>query len=99
MTKKQRIRAAEEAYFKKILGFEYEEVKTTDEYDANQSITKRKTETVRKYSPPDSAALLSYLKTNAPDKWDTVRDTDSESEFGVVLLPEVGSAEAEVKSE
>lgn len=93
MTKRERIRAAEDAYFKKILGFEYEEVKTIDEYDENKELSKRKTETTRKYSPPDCAALLAFLKTSCPEKWDSSPKKEEQSDSGVIILPEVEELE------
>ncbi len=94
MTKKQTIKAAEEAFLKKILGFEYEEIKTTDEYDSDMNLLKRKTETVRKFVPPDTNAVLSWLRENCPEKWAVSEKKQTEELYsGVIILPEVNEVE------
>ena len=93
MTKKQRISLAEDAYFKKILGFLQEEVKTTEEYDSKNNLTKQKVERTKKYVAPDSDALLKYLKANAPERWGEKQSSSDSDTSGVVLLPEVTELE------
>lgn len=92
MNKKATIKAAEQAYLKKILGFEYEEVKTTDEYDSEMNLIKSKRETVKKFSPPDVGAVLDWLRDNCPERWAQSKAKDDEYS-GVVILPEVDNLE------
>lgn len=92
MNKKAAIKAAEDAYLKKILGFEYEEVKTTDEYDGEMNLIKSKKETVRKFSPPDVGAVLDWLRDNCPERWSASQAKEDEYS-GVIILPEVDELE------
>lgn len=92
MNKKETIKAAEQAYLKKILGFEYEEVKTTDEYDSDMNLIKSKKETVKKFSPPDVGAVLDWLRDNCPERW-AVSKTKDDEYSGVIILPEVDELE------
>lgn len=91
MTQEEKnIQKAERAYFKKICGFEYSEVKTTDEYDENGHLIKRKKETSKKRVLPDSGALYEYLCKSAPEKWAAANQSAEEKgAYGVVMLPEV----------
>lgn len=93
MTQEEKIiKKAQNAYLRKICGFSYKEVKTTEEYDADGRLTKSKTETVSKRVLPDSNALLEYLRAKAPEKWGGAATADG-TDCGVVILPEVESCE------
>lgn len=63
-----------QSLYKKALGFEYEETKTSatvekDENGADKIGSKRRVEKTKKYYAPDVAALVFALCNLAPDEW------------------------------
>lgn len=66
--------AVKQALFKRALGFEYEEVKTSVRKDEDGE-TKQFIEKVRKYYPPDVGAIQTFLRNNTED----FRDRDKET--------------------
>lgn len=89
---KKQIKEAEDALIKKMLGYEYEEVKVITESDG-ENVSKVKTEKATKHVQPDTNVIISWLKANYPEKWGEAKE-DKLNEYGVVLLPSV-----EVKNE
>lgn len=74
----------ENALLKRALGYEYTEV-TREETDKGE----KRRETV-KLEPPNVTALLFWLKTRRPDKWQgQPQEQEEDEEGGVVVLPEV----------
>jgi transposase-like protein len=58
-------REAESALFRRAIGYEFEE--TTHERDKKGNMIL--TRTVKKTKPPDTAALIFFLKNRKPDTW------------------------------
>lgn len=62
------VRELENALVKKAKGFEYEET-TTEIWADDNGNKKQKVSKHKKYSPPDSSALMFLLKNYKPDKY------------------------------
>ncbi|MGX7104898.1 hypothetical protein [Globicatella sanguinis] len=62
------VRELENALIKKAKGFEYEEV-TTEAWVDDNGNKKQKVSKHKRYSPPDSSALMFLLKNYKPDKY------------------------------
>jgi hypothetical protein len=60
---------AEQALFKKVIGFEYTESKTTVELDSQGKPKPAKIETFKKQFIPDTLAQIFWLKNRRPDRW------------------------------
>lgn len=58
----------ENALFKSAIGYEYEEVKQIIEKDEMGKDRKR-VEKITKYSPPNTTAIIFWLKNRKPDVW------------------------------
>lgn len=86
------IKKAERAYLKKICGFSYKEIKTSEEYDSDGQLIKSKKETTTKCVLPDSDALFDYLQRKEPSRWGS-NGADDERGCGIVILPEVEKLE------
>ena len=79
-------RQVEESLFKKAMGYEYEETKQIIEKDEMGKDRKR-VEKVTKYYPPDSTAIIFWLKNRKPGEWRDRRDStiDVKSENVVII--------------
>ena len=79
-------RQVEESLFKKAMGYEYEETKQIIEKDVMGKDRKR-VEKVKKYYPPDSTAIIFWLKNRKPGEWRDRRDStiDVKSENVVII--------------
>ena len=79
-------RQVEESLFKKAMGYEYEETKQIIEKDEMGKDRKR-VEKVKKYYPPDSTAIIFWLKNRKPGEWRDRRDStiDVKSENVVII--------------
>lgn len=79
-------RKVEESLFKKAMGYEYEETKQIIEKDEMGKDRKR-VEKVTKYYPPDSTAIIFWLKNRRPGEWRDRRDStvDVKSENVVII--------------
>lgn len=79
-------RKVEESLFKKAMGYEYEETKQIIEKDEMGKDRKR-VEKVTKYYPPDSTAIIFWLKNRKPGEWRDRRDStvDVKSENVVII--------------
>lgn len=58
----------ENALLKRAKGYEYEEVRIIQETDGNGVVKKRQEKTM-KHVPPDSTAIIYWLKNRLPDVW------------------------------
>lgn len=89
----KKIKEAENAFFRKIVGYEYQESKVTEEIE-NGEVKKIKRETYTKTIPPNEQMLLTWLRENAPEAW--AQDHPAvQTTCGVVLLPAVEEGESD----
>lgn len=61
-------REVEGALRKRAVGYDYEETETFIEID-DKGKEHKKIRRVKKHMPPDTAAIIFYLKNRKPDKW------------------------------
>ena len=73
----------EHSLWKKALGFEFEEKKTETNKDG---VTTKKT-VVKKYYPPDTAALIFALTNVAPEQWKNRQNIEATGRDGRDLYP------------
>ena len=73
----------EHSLWKKALGFEFEERKT----EVNKEGVKTKETVVKKYYPPDTAALIFALTNVAPEQWKNRQNIEATGRDGRDLYP------------
>lgn len=65
---------AENALFKRACGYEYEEV-MTEIRELPDGTTEKHKRVTKKFIPPDTIALIFWLKNRKPDDWKDKRET------------------------
>ena len=70
------ISKVENALFKKALGYEYEEVKTYISYNKAGEVVRKREERTKKHVPPDTTAMIFFLKNRSPDRWSDRKDVN-----------------------
>lgn len=65
----------EEALLKAALGYEYEETEVIASKDGRNSRVKK----IKRVVPPDTTAIIYWLKTRNPSKWRNRFNSDEES--------------------
>lgn len=77
----------EDALLKRALGYEYEETEITASKDGKTSRVKK----IKKVIPPDTVAIIFWLKNRQPEKWRdklnhhiTTEETEAEIEVNIV---------------
>jgi IS30 family transposase len=85
------VRELENALIKKAKGFEYEEITTESWIDGNGN-KKQKATKYKRYSPPDSSALMFLLKNYKPNKYRNYNDLTKQK-----IETDVAKAQAEIE--
>lgn len=73
----------EHSLWKKALGFEFDETKTETN---KEGVTTKKT-IIKKYYPPDTAALIFALTNVSPDEWKNRQNIEATGKDGRDLYP------------
>ncbi len=72
----------ENSLLKRAKGFEYEEVTKEVEVLTNGEFKVKSIKTVKKYTPPETAAMAFWLKNRQPKKWRDRQEIDHASTDG-----------------
>ena len=73
-TDPERLEQAENAFFKRVIGFDYDEVHNEEHTDAEGGVS-YKTKTIRKKVLADVTACIFYLVNRNPNKWKSINQT------------------------
>jgi transposase len=72
----------ENSLLKRAKGFEYEEVTKEVEVLTNGELKVKSIKTVKKYTPPETAAMAFWLKNRQPKKWMDKQEIDHSNKDG-----------------
>ena len=90
--KEAAIEKVENALFKRAIGYDYQEVKVYRTTRKDGTVYERQ-EIVKKHMPPDTTAIIFFLKNRAPDRWTDRKETAIELDKLpklIIELPEEG---------
>jgi len=72
--KEEAIHKVENALFKRAMGYEYQEIKVHRVIRKDGTVYERQ-EVMKKHMPPDTTAIIFFLKNRAPDRWADRKET------------------------
>lgn len=74
----------ENALFKRALGYDYEEIISEKTSDGKTHIKK-----VKRHVPPDTTAMIYWLKNRRPDKWRDRIEVNNKNEENIIKAREI----------